>query len=218
MQQLFEGIYSDSKRIYTKNLLPGKRVYGERILIDKGNEYREWEIYRSKYGAGIKNGLTQSIFANGSTVLYLGSAEGTTVSHVSDIVGKEGAVFCVDISEIAMKKLARLAEERENLYPILSDAQMTENYKEFFKEKVDALFQDISQRNQADIFVRNAQFLKKGAYGALALKTKSISQAKDPEEVLEDELKLLKNEFEVTQIINLEPYEKHHYLILVKKK
>ncbi len=80
------------------------------------------------------------------------------MSHVSDIVGKNGAIFCVDLSEIAMNKLTKLAEERENIYPILSDAQIIENYKEFLEEKVDALFQDISQRNQAEIFAKMQHF------------------------------------------------------------
>lgn len=218
MRQIFDGIYSDGKGIYTKNMLTGKRVYGERLVTIDGTEYREWDPHRSKYGAGIKNGLSQSIFFKGCSAIYLGSAEGTTVSHVSDIIGENGAVFCIDISEIAMNKLTKLAEERENLYPILSDAQCTDNYKEYFSEKADAMFQDISQRNQADIFVRNAQFLKKGGLGALALKTKSISQSEAKEDILESEIKILKKEFEILQTISIEPYEKHHYLILMKKK
>jgi len=218
MQKLFDGIYSQGKSIYTKNLLPGKRVYGERLQKEDGAEYREWDAHRSKYCAALKNGLAKNIFFSGATVLYLGSAEGTTVSHVSDIVGEEGAVFCVDISEIAMKKLAALAEERQNLYPIISDAQLTNNYKEYFDKKADTMFQDISQRNQADIFVRNAPLLKKDGLGAIAIKTKSISQSKAKEDVLEEEKEILAKEFEILQVVNLEPYEKHHYLILVKKK
>ncbi len=218
MKEFFDGIFSDSKSIYTKNLIKGKKVYGEKIINENGEEYREWNPYRSKYCAGIKNGLKQNIFSQGYTALYLGSAEGTTVSHVSDIVGKSGAIFCVDLSEIAMNKLTKLAEERENIYPILSDAQIIENYKEFLEEKVDALFQDISQRNQAEIFCKNATFLKKGAYGCLSLKTKSISQSKNKQDILIEEKKILEKEFIIEQIISIEPYEKEHYLILVKKK
>lgn len=218
MEELFDGIFSDSKSVYTKNLIKGKKVYEEKIVNENNEEYREWNPYRSKYCAGIKNGLKKNIFFKGATVLYLGSAEGTTVSHVSDIVGKNGAIFCVDLSEIAMNKLTKLAEERENIYPILSDAQIIENYKEFLEEKVDALFQDISQRNQAEIFCKNATFLKKGAHGCLSLKTKSISQSKNKQDVLIEEKKILEKEFTIEQIISIEPYEKEHYLILVKKK
>ncbi len=218
MKEIFDGIYSDGKNIYTKNLTLGKKVYGERLIREGNEEYREWDAYRSKYGAGIKNGLSESIFSSGCTAIYLGSAEGTTVSHVSDIVGEKGAIFCVDVSEIAMNKLTKLAETRENLYPILSDAQLTDNYKEYFETKADAMFQDISQRNQADIFIRNAQFLKKGGLGLLALKTKCISQSEAKEDILVSEKKILEKEFDIIQTIRLEPYEKHHYLILMKKK
>ena len=219
MKQLFEGIYSNGKNIYTKNLLPGKRVYGENLIKDQQNpkiEYREWNPHRSKYCAGLKKGLAKNIFFLGANVLYLGSAEGTTVSHVSDIVGEEGSVLCIDISEIAMMKLNSLAEERANILPIVSDAQQTQNYSEIIKEAtkgngVEALFQDISQRNQAEIFVRNAQFLKHGGLGAITIKTKNISQSEKKEKILE-------KEFEILQVVDLEPYEKEHYLILCKKK
>ncbi|MFA6064536.1 MAG: fibrillarin-like rRNA/tRNA 2'-O-methyltransferase [archaeon] len=218
MKEIFNGIFAEGKSIYTKNLLPGKKIYGERLLNIKDTQYREWDVYRSKYGAGIVNGIKESIFFNGASVLYLGSAEGTTVSHVSDIVGEKGNIFCVDISEIAMNKLSKLAEERTNLFPVLSDAQITDNYKEYFEEKVDAMFQDISQRNQAEIFVRNAQFLKKGGLGALALKTKSISQSEKKEIILQEEKNKLEKDFEIMQVVDLEPFEKEHYLILVRKK
>ena len=218
MKEIFNGIYAEGKSIYTKNLLPGKKVYGEKLLNIKDTQYREWDVYRSKYGAAIANGLNESIFASGASALYLGSAEGTTVSHVSDIVGENGSIFCVDISEIAMNKLSRLAEERTNLFPILSDAQKTEDYKEYFEEKVDSMFQDISQRNQAEIFIRNSQFLKKGGLGALALKTKSISQSEKKEKILEEEKNKLEKVFEIVQVVDLEPFEKEHYLILVRKK
>jgi len=222
MKQLFDGIYAEGKALYTQNLLPGKKVYGERLVSEQRVEYREWDAHRSKYCAALANGLKQSIFKHGENVLYLGSAEGTTVSHVSDIVGETGLVFGVDISEIAMMKLIKLAEARTNILPILSDAQNANTYSKTLEEtcgKVDALFQDISQRNQADIFVRNAQFLKQHHFGALVIKTKSISQSKKKEDILEEEKKLLQKEgLEIVQVVDLAPYEKHHYLILVKKK
>ena len=221
MKQLFDGIFTDGKNIYTKNLIPGKRVYGEKLINEQRTEYRQWDAYRSKYAAAIKNGLAKNIFQHNENVLYLGSAEGTTMSHVSDIVGEGGLAFGVDISEIAMMKLVKLAEMRPNIMPILNDAQKPQEYAKVIVEtcgKVDALFMDISQRNQADIFIRNSQFLKEHHLGALVLKTKSISQSKKNEEVLAEEKKILLREFQILQVVNLAPYEKHHYLILVKKK
>ncbi|MCX6803574.1 MAG: fibrillarin-like rRNA/tRNA 2'-O-methyltransferase [Candidatus Diapherotrites archaeon] len=221
MEQLFEGIYFYKKSIYTQNRTPKKKVYGEELVKENGIEYREWDPYRSKYCAAIKKGLKENIFYKGANVLYLGSAEGTTVSHVSDIICDEGGVFCVDISEIAMNKLVKLAEERANILPILSDAQNTKEYEDTITEiagQVDALFQDISQRNQAEIFIKNAKFLKKDGLGAISIKTKSISQSRNEKAVLEGELQILKKEFDILQILSLEPFEKSHYVALVKKK
>jgi fibrillarin-like pre-rRNA processing protein len=218
MQQKFKGIYSKGKSLFTENLIKGEKVYGERVVVEDGKELREWNPFKSKYCAALQNGLKENIFFSGATVLYLGSAEGTTVSHVSDLVRKEGMIFCVDLSEIAMQKLHKLAEKRENLFPVLSDAQKTDNYSEYFEDGIDVLFQDVSQRNQTEIFLKNSVFLKPGSYGALSLKTKSISQSKSKKQILEEETKKLEDTFSIEQIISLEPFEKEHYLILVRKK
>ena len=215
MKQAFENVYSDGKDLFTESRI-NEKVYGEKIIEENGKYYRQWNPFRSKYCAALKNGLAENIFKKNATVLYLGSAEGTTVSHVSNIVGREGVIFCVDISEIAMQKLAKLAEIYENIFPILSDAQIIKNYKEDVG-KVDVLFQDVSQRNQTEIFIKNSELLKSGGLGALSLKTKSISQ-KDKKEILKDEKNKLEKVFEIVQIVSLEPFEKEHYLILVKKK
>eukprot|EP00493_Phyllostaurus_siculus_P025903 UN26248 len=49
--------------------------------------FRVWNPYRSKLGASVLNGIKKIPVAPGMKVLYLGAASGTTVSHVSDIVG-----------------------------------------------------------------------------------------------------------------------------------
>lgn len=89
--------------LVTKNLVPGDSVYGEkRISIDDENgakiEYRIWNPFRSKLGAAILGGVENTYIKPGSKVLYLGAASGTTVSHVSDIVGPEGRVYAVEFS------------------------------------------------------------------------------------------------------------------------
>jgi rRNA 2'-O-methyltransferase fibrillarin len=47
-----------------------------------------WNPFRSKLGAAIVGGIENIYMKPGSKVLYLGAASGTTVSHVSDIVGE----------------------------------------------------------------------------------------------------------------------------------
>ena len=78
--------------LLTRNLVPGDTVYNEkRITVDGENgekiEYRVWNPFRSKLGAAILGGVDQIHIKPGAKVLYLGAASGTTVSHVSDIVG-----------------------------------------------------------------------------------------------------------------------------------
>ena len=50
-------------------------------------EYRVWNPFRSKLAAAIVGGIENVWISPGSKVLYLGAASGTSVSHVSDIVG-----------------------------------------------------------------------------------------------------------------------------------
>jgi rRNA 2'-O-methyltransferase fibrillarin len=55
----------------------------------------------------------------GSKVLYLGAASGTTVSHVSDIVGPEGTVYAVEFSHRPGRDLINMAKSRTNVIPIV---------------------------------------------------------------------------------------------------
>lgn len=50
-------------------------------------EYRVWNPFRSKLAAAILGGVDNIWIVPGAKVLYLGAASGTTVSHVSDLVG-----------------------------------------------------------------------------------------------------------------------------------
>lgn len=220
MKQLFPGVFSFKGKILTKNLAPKQAVYGERLIKLKGIEYREWIPFRSKIGAAIKNGLKELPLFEGSNVLYLGIAEGTTASHVSDIVGKKGIVFGVDISEQTMKKLLLVCESRENIVPILADANKPEDYKEYLQDsKIDLIFQDVAQKNQVEIFKKNVDaFLSKDGFGMLALKAKSVSSSESTSKIFSEAEKEIKKSFEIIQSINLKPFEKDHMFYLLKKK
>lgn len=54
---------------------------------EQKTEYRAWNPFRSKLAAAILGGVDKIHMGPGKKVLYLGAASGTTVSHVSDIVG-----------------------------------------------------------------------------------------------------------------------------------
>jgi Fibrillarin len=61
-------------------------------------EYRVWNPFRSKLAAAILAGVDNIHIRPGCKVLYLGAASGTSVSHVSDVVGPNGAVYAVEFS------------------------------------------------------------------------------------------------------------------------
>jgi fibrillarin-like pre-rRNA processing protein len=220
LKRLFEGVFEFKGKLFTENLVKGQQVYGERLVKVEGKEFREWKHFRSKLAAGIKNGLKELPLQRGNNVLYLGAAEGTTASHVSDIAGEDGTVFAVEVSARAMHKLMGVAEKRENILPLLEDANKPASYlKELSGFKLQLLYQDIAQKNQAEIFNKNAKmFLEKGAHGIIALKAKSISQSKNLREIFGKELEELGKEFKVLQTISLKPFEKDHLLVHCVKR
>ena len=88
--EIYQAILEDgAQRLATRNLTPGRTVYGERLIRFKKVEYRVWDAFRSKLAAAIIKGVQTVPIMPGNRVLYLGAASGTTPSHVSDIVGEK---------------------------------------------------------------------------------------------------------------------------------
>lgn len=153
----------------------------------------------------------------GDKVLYLGASHGVTASLISEIVGEKGFVFCVEISKDSMKELLKVCEKHENMAPLLYDAALPERYKNKACE-VDVIYQDIAQRNQAEILKRNADmFLKKGGFVVLIVKTQSIDAVKGPFEVME-ELKKGLGWLSEMEVIDLNKSHAKHYAVIGKKK
>ena len=86
----------------------------------------------------------------GSKVLYLGAASGTTVSHVSDIIGPTGVVYGVEFSHRVGRDLVNMAKKRTNIIPIIHDARKPQDYR-FLVGMVDVVFADVAQPDQARI-------------------------------------------------------------------
>ena len=104
-----------------------------------------WNPFRSKLAAAILGGVDKIHMPPGSKVLYLGAASGTTVSHVSDVVGPEGMVstghhghhedgvdnvnllllqvYAVEFSHRSGRDLLNVAKKRTNIVPIIEDAR-----------------------------------------------------------------------------------------------
>jgi len=115
--------------LLTRNTVPGESVYNEKRVTVEGKdatdkiEYRVWNPFRSKIAAGIVGGVGDIFMKPGSKVLYLGGASGTTCSHVSDLVGPEGAVYAVEFSKRVGRDLVNMAKKRTNVIPIIEDAR-----------------------------------------------------------------------------------------------
>src|SRR4030043_1660532 len=161
--EIYQIILEDgAKRLATKNLSPGRNVYGERLIRFEGAEYRVWDAFRSKLAAAILKGLRTVPNKPNQSVLYLGAASGTTVSHVSDIVGKKGHVYCVEFASRSIRDLVEnVCPYRSNTSPILEDARFPEKYSMFIQGKVDDIYCDIAQPEQAKVLLDNAdRYLK----------------------------------------------------------
>jgi len=214
-QNIFWFQIDGEKKLATENLVPKNQVYNEKLVKIKGTEYRIWNPFRSKLAATIMNGLRDFPFMQKSSVLYLGVSTGTTISHISDIVGQNGIIFGVEhTSRVARDFLDRVASHRKNIIPIIQDARKPQEYFSVFK-KVDVVYVDIAQPDQTDIAINNCKmYLKSNGYLFLVIKTRSIDVTKDPNKVISNEIKKLESLFEIKQIINLQPYDKDHAIVI----
>ncbi len=213
----FKGVYRIGNKIATLNLIPGESVYGEKLIEFKGKEYREWVPYRSKPSAAIIKGLNVFPIKEGSKILYLGIASGTTASHFSDIIGKNGIIYGIEISPRVLRELIPLANKRKNIVPILGDARKIEEYQNIVIESVDVVYCDVADPQEIEIFLRNAEtFLKRNGFGMLAVKSRSIDVLKKPREIYKECRKKLEEVCEVVDFRRLDPYQKDHGFFVCK--
>jgi fibrillarin-like pre-rRNA processing protein len=214
----FLGVYYEEEKLFTKSLpsAKGKRVYGEKLAHQAQVEYRSWSCYRSKLAATIVSGCKNFPFNQSSSLLYLGAASGTTVSHLSDILVK-GIIYAVEVSPSVFLDLLKVSKPRPNIIPILADASKPQSYKAIVAN-CEVLYQDIAQRNQVEIFIKNAEaFLKSKGYGILIVKARSIDVTSLPSIIFNKiKFKLQEASFEVLESINLEPFHRDHLVVFVK--
>ena len=187
----------------------GEPVYGE--PTDSG--WRRWDPHRSKLGAMLASGVDTGL-ESGDTVLYLGAASGTTVSHVADFAGP---TYAVEFAARPMRDLLSVAEDRERLFPLLKDARTPEMYAHVV-ERVDAIVQDVATREQARVAVENRQFLGDEGRLVLAIKARSEDVTRDPGAVFEDAIETLDAEYEILDTERLEPYHDDHLGVVARTR
>lgn len=204
--------------LLTENIIPNQRSFDEELISHDGREFRVWDPRRSKLASSILKGSPNIGFREGDIVLYLGSSHGYTTSFVSDIVGNEGFIFAIDIAPRAMRDLIFLCYERKNIAPILADANKTDILRERVSA-VDVVYQDVAQKHQVGIFLKNTElFLKEGGYALLALKARSIDVTKQPKQVFMEVRQRLEKELTIIDYRELEPFQKDHCMFICKKK
>jgi fibrillarin-like pre-rRNA processing protein len=222
IDELFPNVFrlqiSDQSLLATKNLTPGITFYNEPTYHLEGVEYRSWNPTRSKLSAVIMRGLRFLPIKPGSTVLYLGASSGTTVSHVSDIVEEEGHVWGIDFAARSLRDLIdKVSRHRKNVSPILGDARKPNQYS-MLVPRVDTIFADVAQPDQAEIVVKNsALFLREEGWIMLSIKSRSIDVTKKPEDIYSREVEVLElNGLKVHELIELDPYERDHAMAVAQ--
>uniref|UniRef100_A0A2P2LHY9 Putative mediator of RNA polymerase II transcription subunit 36b n=1 Tax=Rhizophora mucronata TaxID=61149 RepID=A0A2P2LHY9_RHIMU len=218
-----EGVFvakGKEDALVTKNLVPGEAVYNEkRISVQNEDgtkvEYRIWNPFRSKLAAAILGGVDNIWIKPGAKVLYLGAASGTTVSHVSDIVGPMGVVYAVEFSHRSGRDLVNMAKKRTNVIPIIEDARHPAKYR-MLVGMVDVIFSDVAQPDQARILALNASyFLKAGGHFVISIKANCIDSTVPAEAVFESEVKKMTQEqFKPAEQVTLEPFERDHACVI----
>lgn len=202
-------------KLHTEDLEGGRSVHGEPLLVSDGRTWREWVPWRSKMATYIKKkGIPRF---EGRSLLYLGAAQGTTVSHLSDMM-PEGTIYAIEVSPTAFSSLSSLSKRRPNIVPILGDAFHPETYR-MMVGSADALYQDVAQKDQLGMFLRNSEmFLRKGGRGMLMLKARSVDVTAAPQNIADSTSKGLKESgFEVLDILDLGPFQKDHFAIYVER-
>ncbi|WP_455449723.1 fibrillarin-like rRNA/tRNA 2'-O-methyltransferase [Natrinema thermotolerans] len=226
MSELPTGVqrreFDGTERLATQ----GEPVYGEPTDVQQtesaaahqnsesseDGEWRAWNPNRSKLGAMLELGMDTGL-AGGETVLYLGAASGTTVSHVADFAGP---TYAVEFAARPARDLLEAAESRDRLFPLLKDARKPESYAHVVESDVDVIVQDVATRGQARVALENQRFLADDGRLLLAVKARSEDVTREPAAVFEDVRAELEEGYEVVEAERLERYHTDHLGVVAK--
>jgi fibrillarin-like pre-rRNA processing protein len=188
----------------------GEPVYGEPTV----DGWRVWDAGRSKLGAMLALGMDTGV-EGGESVLYLGAASGTTVSHVADVCGP---TYAVEFAPRPTRDLLNVAESRANLFPLLKDARRPETYAHVVEADVDLLIQDVATRDQADVALRNRRFLADDGRLLLAVKARSEDVTATPEAVFERVREALAERYELLETCRLDRFHADHLAVVARPR
>ncbi|MFB6129561.1 MAG: fibrillarin-like rRNA/tRNA 2'-O-methyltransferase [Salinigranum sp.] len=188
----------------------GPPVYDE----PTDGEWRLWDAGRSKLGAMLELGMETGLTGGGS-VLYLGAASGTTVSHVADFCGP---TYAVEFAPRPTRDLLGVAEERSNLVPLLKDARKPETYAHVVEADLDAVIQDVATRGQARVAALNRRFLADDGRLLLSIKARSEDVTADPGAVFEEVCDELAADYRILARRRLDPFHADHMGVVARPR
>ena len=231
--RIFQIQIGDKEQLATKNIVEGTKTHKEKIVIVNDEEFLEWNPYKSKLAAAIRNGLQILPIIKNSKVVCINPLEESTILHISNIVGSEGSVFVIDVDKNKKSFLNKLEDTHKNIIPIYDTVDELSSSSSI-TGKVDALYVDIPESEQIETIVEKYGSLLKNE-GFLMLIAK-----KDDNAIIENDIAgwmaeqraglnkireittKLKSQFEIIQEINLginyaaEPYHKFYTFILAQ--
>ncbi len=215
MREIQKGIFMDNKLLYTESLEPGLIHFQETTKKEGSKHYRQWDARSSKIASAILKGIKCPI-ATDSKVLYLGAAHGYSASYASDIA-KNGFIYAIDFAPRVVRDLIFVTEKRKNMAAFLADANKPESYYHYMNP-VDVIFQDIAQKNQVEIFMKNMNlFLKKDGIGMLAIKARSIDTTQQPKQIFQKVRAELESYAKIIEYRTLDPFQRDHCIFMVKR-
>ena len=231
--RIFQIQIGNEEQLATKNIVEGTKTQKEKIVIVNNEEFLEWNPYKSKLAAAIRNGLQILPIIKNSKVICVNPLEESTVLHISNIVGSGGSVFIIDVDKNKKNFLNQLADTHKNIIPIYDTVDELSSSSSI-TGKVDAFYVDIPESEQIEMIVKKyGSLLKNDGFLMLIVK-------KDDNAIIEKDIAgwmaeqraglnkvreittKLKSQFEIIQEINLgisyamEPYHKFYTFILAQ--
>ncbi|XP_017229281.2 uncharacterized protein LOC108204391 isoform X3 [Daucus carota subsp. sativus] len=183
----FEGVFIAKGKedfICTRNLVPGEALYGEELIFVQNEggtevEYRVWNPLMSNLANAIMCGVTNIWVKPGSRILYLGDDVcQITLSHLSDLVGLDGLVYVVGLSDVAVK----MAEKRPNVITVFQKPSCIGKYR-MVVGMVDVIYADIHSDEVHTITSNIIYYLRAGGHYLVYTRASNIystTRGKDP--------------------------------------
>ena len=212
MKQKLNNVIEKNGKLFTE----GASAFSGRAVRFGDKSYAEWEAGRSKLAAAIAKGMKVEINP-GSRILYLGAAHGYTISFLSRVCNS-GKIFAVEFAPRVAREMVLRAEQMDNVLPIVADANQPGLYYHLM-QSVDVVFQDIAQRNQVEILVKNCNlFLERNGIAMIAVKARSIDSTRKPQNIFAEVKKELESHFRIEGYCNLAPMQKDHAFFICRKR